>query len=335
MRILLAVYSFFSRFICRTKSGLYKSGILKARKASLPVVSVGNIALGGTEKTPMAMELIAFFLNLGLRPALVSRGYKGKREKPGGVLSDGKTIFGGWEDAGDEPSMVARAFPRAGVFIGKDRFASCQKAKSLGFGIGILDDGFQHLRLHRDLDIVLHSLRESRALREGTIAFRRAHFLLLKEGGSEAKRKRIRASYPRIGVFDYSVSVKGFSPLGKDEIFSSAAWRGKKVLAFCGIAGPERFFSLLEECGLLIAARFSFPDHHAYPPRSLEKIVRTAKKLQAEAIVTTEKDAVKLIARREQLGPAPVVVLKIGLELPEPFFQRIQDALAKVYQAQT
>jgi len=335
MRILLPVYSFFSRFVCRIKSGLYKSRILKARKASLPVISVGNIALGGTEKTPLAMELIAFFQKLGLRPALVSRGYKGKWEKSGGVLSDGKTIFGGWEDSGDEPYMVARAFPRAGVFIGKDRFSSCQKAKALGFGIGILDDGFQHLRLRRDLNIVLHSLQEPRALREGMAAFRRADFLLLKEGGPEAKRERIRTSYSDLEVFDYSVSIRGFSPLGKDEILSAADWRGKKVLAFCGIAGPERFFSLLEKCGFVIAARISFPDHHAYPPRSLEKIARTAKELPAEAVVTTEKDAWKLIARREQLGPAPVVVLKIGLELPESFFKRIQAALAEANLAQT
>jgi tetraacyldisaccharide 4'-kinase len=335
MRIFLALYSLFSRFVCRIKGGLYKSGILKARKASLPVVSVGNIALGGTEKTPLAMELISFFQNLGLRPALVSRGYKGKWEREGDVLSDGQTITGSWEDSGDEPYMVARAFPKAGVFIGKDRFASCQKAGSLGFGIAVLDDGFQHVRLHRDLDIVLHSLRESPALREGLSSFRRAHLLLLKTGGPQTTRQRIRALNPEIGVFDYSVSVKGFSLLGKDEVLSAADWRGKKVLAFCGIARPERFFSLLEACGLVIAARLSFPDHHAYPPRSVDKIIRTAEKLRPEAVVTTEKDAVKIVAHREKLGPAPAVVLKIGLELPEAFFERIRDALAKVPQVQT
>jgi tetraacyldisaccharide 4'-kinase len=335
MRILLAVYSLFSRFVCRIKSGLYQSGILKARKASLPVVSVGNIALGGTEKTPLAMELISFFLNLGLRPALVSRGYKGKWQRGGGVLSDGQTISGSWEDSGDEPYMVARAFPQAGVFIGKDRFASCQKAESLGFDIVVLDDGFQHVRLYRDLDIVLHSLRESPALREGLGALQRAHFLLLKTDGPEAKRHRIRASCPGLEVFDYSVSVKGFSPLGKDEILSASGWRGKKVLAFCGIARPKRFFSMLEACGLVIAARLSFPDHHAYPPRSLDKIVRTAKILRPEAVVTTEKDAVKIIARREKLGPAPTVVLKIGLELPELFYERTRSTLAKISRAQT
>jgi tetraacyldisaccharide 4'-kinase len=166
-------------------------------------------------------------------------------------------------------------------------------------------------------------------------AFQRAHFLLLKAGGPEAKRQRIRASCPELEVFDYSVSVKGFSPLGKDEILSAASWRGKKVLAFCGIARPERFFSMLEACGLVIAARFSFPDHHVYPPRSLEKIVRTAKRLRPEAVVTTEKDAVKIIARREKLGPAPTVVLKIGLELPDLFFERTRSALAKISRAQT
>ncbi len=332
MRILLAFYSLFSRPVCRVKSELYRSGFLKAKRAPLPVISVGNIALGGTEKTPLAMELLSCFFNLGLNPALVSRGYKGRWERRGGVLSDGKAIFGGWRDFGDEPLMIARAYPKAGVFVGADRLASCQKAKSHGFNIVVLDDGFQHIKLHRDMDIVLHSFQSPAPLREGLSALRRAHCLLLKKGGHEAERQRIRASCPKLSVFDYSVRIKGFSPLGKDEIHSAEEWRGKKVTAFCGIARPERFFSMLEECGLIVAARLSFPDHHFYPSRSLEKIARAAKKNEPEAIVTTEKDALKLIAHQDQIGPAPVVVARIGLDLPDPFFEKMRGRLPDIPQ---
>jgi len=323
MRSLLSVYSLFSRFVCRVKSRLFSARILKAKKAPLPVISVGNIALGGTEKTPLAMELLSYFLSRGFRPALITRGYRGTWEKSGGVLSDGQTILGTWQEAGDEPAMIAEAVPRAGVFVGKDRLASCEKAKALGFDIAVLDDGFQHIRLQRDLDIVLHDLRKPGALREGRSAFGRADILLLKDGGPETIQKKILGSFPRLSVFNYSVAAKGFSRLGEKGIEPATAWRGKKALAFCGIARPKRFFSLLEGCGLLLTGRLTFPDHYAYPPRALEKIRRAVQESRPEALVTTEKDAVRLIGRREGLGPLPVAVLKIELALPEPVRARL------------
>jgi tetraacyldisaccharide 4'-kinase len=324
MRILLAVYSLFSRNICRIKRGLYEAGVRKAKKAPLPVISVGNITLGGTEKTPLAIELLSYFLNLGLRPALVSRGYKGKWESRGGVLSDGKTIFGTWQDAGDEPYMIARALPQAGVFIGKDRLASCQKAESLGFDIAVLDDGFQYLRLRRDLDIVLHDLQEQTALREGWSALKRADILMLKSGSPDRGRQKIQESFPELPVFGYSVAAKGFCPLGREKILPAAAWKGKKVFAFCGIARPERFYSLLEKFGLTVAARMSFPDHYAYPAQAVEKILEATQKSRPEAIVTTDKDAVKVSAHWEKFGSVPVLVLKIRLELPESFKEKVR-----------
>lgn len=324
MRILLSVYSLFSRFACRLKSGLFAAGILKPKKAPLPVVSVGNITLGGTEKTPLAMELLNHFLSRGFRPALVTRGYRGNWERAGGMLSDGRSILGTWKEAGDEPAMVALAIPQAGVFIGKDRLLSCQKAKSLGFDIAVLDDGFQHVRLHRDLDIVLHDLTEPAALREGRSAFRRADVLLLRTGSPESVRNQILESFPGLSIFEYSVEAKGFSLLGKNEIEPAKAWLGKKVLGFCGIARPRRFFSLLEECGLFLAVGLTFPDHFAYPDRALEKIARAVQKFRPEAVVTTEKDAVKITGREVQLGPTPVAVLRIELRLSDSFREKLR-----------
>ena len=129
MKLALLAFSPLSRLACRTKDVLYKRGLLKARKAPLPTVSVGNLSFGGTEKTPLAMELIAHLVRMGHRPAFVSRGYRGSWERNGGILSDGAALLGTWEDGGDEPFMVARRFPKAGVFVGKDRLASCLKAR--------------------------------------------------------------------------------------------------------------------------------------------------------------------------------------------------------------
>jgi tetraacyldisaccharide 4'-kinase len=166
MKILVLVFSLFSRFVSRIKNFLYDVNILKPKRAPLPVISVGSIFLGGTEKTPLAMEILGWLLERGRRPALVSRGYRGQWEKEGGLVSNGAGLFASWEQSGDEPLMVARAIPRAGVFVGKDRLDSCRRAKDMGFEIAVLDDGFQHRRLGRDLDIVIFSPRERTALRD-------------------------------------------------------------------------------------------------------------------------------------------------------------------------
>src|SRR4030042_1951907 len=142
MKLALLVYSFFSRRLSRIKNFLYDRGVFKPRRAPLPVISVGNISLGGTEKTPLAMELLSGLLALGRRPALISRGYKGRWEKTGGVLSDGRSILGTWQDAGDEPCLIARSFPAVGVYVGKNRLTSCRRAAGAGVDIAGLDDGF-------------------------------------------------------------------------------------------------------------------------------------------------------------------------------------------------
>ena len=167
MKLALLAFSPISRLACRTKDVLYRHGILKARKAPLPTISVGNLSFGGTEKTPLAMELIAHLVRMGHRPAFVSRGYRGSWERTGGILSDGTALLGTWKEGGDEPFMVAKRFPKAGVFVGKDRLASCLKAREMGFTAIVLDDAFQHRRLARDLDIVLVNPAEARPLREG------------------------------------------------------------------------------------------------------------------------------------------------------------------------
>ena len=330
MNLLHEIYSLVSRVACWGKSELIRLKVIKQIKTPLPVISVGNLTVGGSEKTPLAMELLAFLQNSGLKPALISRGYKWKWEKEGGVLSDGKTLFGSWEAAGDEPYMAALLFPGAGVFIGKHRARSCQKAKEMGFDAAILDDGFQHIKLGRDVDIVLYDAcsGSSRACREGLSALKRADILLWKQGGREDIRQRIQSKFPSLSIYEYSFIGKGVRSLERGGSVPPGAMKGKKILAFCGIARPERFFSLLEFYGIAVQMRMAFPDHFFYPQRAFDKIAAASAAGRYDALITSEKDAVKLSGRTRLFVPAPVYVLSIGLDLPPVFFDKIREALA-------
>lgn len=327
MKPLLALYSLVSRAVCRIKRGLYGRGVLRAKRASIPVISVGNITLGGSEKTPLTMELLAFFQRLGRRPALITRGYKGTWEKKGGILSDGRAINGSWREAGDEPFMAALNHPGIGIFVGRDRFSSCLKAAAAGFDVAVLDDGFQHLRLHRDLDIVLHADSRGRALREGVSAFKHAGILLLKKNSPSGSGSFRRPRSGFSAVFEYDVGVQGVRPLEGGHIRPPWSFKGRRLLAFCGIAGPERFFALLRSNGLDPAARLAFPDHFEYPETALDRIAKAAREAECDAFITTEKDAVKLHGCPEERIGGPIFILKIRLDLPEEFFVAVGQAM--------
>jgi tetraacyldisaccharide 4'-kinase len=308
---------------------LHGAGILRSERARIPVISVGNISLGGSEKTPLAMELLRYLLDRGRRPALISRGYRGRWEKKGGVVSDGSRIMGTWQDSGDEPYLVARTLPRAGVFVGKRRLTSCRKAAAAGFDLAVLDDGFQHLKLYRDLDIVLFSPGEKPALREPPSALRRADILLLK-ANEPLNGDVTKVMHSFCGeIFTYAVSGRGFRRLWDGEDFPSEALNGRKVLPFCGIARPKRFLDDLRRQGLDLAPPVLLRDHYTYPPSSLEMIMRLFAQSGAEALVTTEKDALKIEGERQVFGTAPVYVSRIGLDLEPGFFARLDRFLSQ------
>ena len=331
MDALLRVYSPFSRLVCRAKSARCEKNRGRQRVSPIPVVSVGSLTLGGSEKTPMVIEILRLALELGRRPAMITRGYKGAWEDGGGVLSDGRTILAGWREAGDEPAMVARVVPRAGIFVGKHRFRSCLEAEKSGFDLAVLDDGFQHLKLARDLDIVLHDDAESGPLREGFSALGRADILLWKKGGDEGRLRRIRDRFPGLSsVHVYEVKASGLRLLDSGTEFPADALRGKRVLAVSGIARPRRFASSVGGTGALPAAVLEFPDHHPYPARSLDRIAAAAEKAGAEAVITTEKDAVKLAGRLPASLAERTFVLEAGLVLPPALLDRLRGFLGSL-----
>ena len=304
----------------RINNFLFDRGVRKTGRIPLPVVSVGNISFGGSEKTPLVMHLLSFCLKHKLKPALVTRGYKGEWEKSGGVLSDGKKSRGTWQEAGDEPFMILRKFPNAGIYIGRDRLTSCEKAERAGFNIIILDDGFQHRQLHRDLDIVLFNPDKRAALREPPSSLHRADIILVKQNGSGRKKNRIKHRSPQGKIFFYSVISEGFFSYPDDNPIHKEHLKQKRLLAVCGIARPERFFSLLEKEGLRPLLSLSFPDHHSYPVSTRNKIIHACQKTQADAVLTTEKDVFKLDGLKIN-GQIPVYFNKIDLRLEESFYQ--------------
>jgi len=327
MRILLRVYSLVSRPVCAGKAARYRRGRKTPARAPLPILSIGNLTLGGEGKTPLACEIIAHFLRKGWRPALVSRGYRGAWERSGGVVSDGKTFFGGFREAGDEPVLVARRYPRAGVFVGRGRLASCRAAASLGFDFCVLDDAFQRLDLARDLDIVLHDPRSSSPRREGDRALARADVLLLPRGTSPERFEAYRRRFPRLKVFEYAAVPRGlFSADGQTGV-PLEALSGKRVLAFAGIARPRRFFSQLESLGAAVVGRMTFPDHHLYPAASRARIAAAVSRTDPEMVLTTEKDAVKFEAGELPWEGPGLTVLRIGLDLPDEFFECLEAAV--------
>lgn len=329
MKPLLLFFSLFHRSVCRVKSWLYSRKAFKPEKAPIPVISVGNIVFGGSGKTPLVMNLLSFLVQDGLKPALISRGYKGKWERTGGILSDGKTIRGSWQDSGDEAYLVASNIPQSGVFVGKDRLASCRMARDAGFEIAVLDDGFQHLRLQRDLDIVLYDPAEKITLREPVSSLKRARIILVEKKAGGGEKTRLKKRFPQSDIFEYAVRNAGFFRLDRNEQESRDSLEQKRVLAFCGIARPQRFFSLLQEEGIQPVCLLKFPDHHSYPASSVKSILEEFRRANAEALITTEKDAVK-IRDTEGLARLPGYYLKIDLELERAFYQNISALLERI-----
>ncbi|MDH5385755.1 MAG: tetraacyldisaccharide 4'-kinase [Candidatus Aminicenantes bacterium] len=326
MNRVLIPLSFAYQVGCRINNFLIDRGIRKTHRAPLSVISVGNIAFGGSEKTPLAMNLISFFLENGFRPALVTRGYKGKWEKNGGILSDGNQICGTWREAGDEPFMVSQRFPRAGVFVGQNRLASCEKAHHAGFNVAILDDGFQHRRLQRNLDIVLYNPDKKVALREPLSSLRRANIIMVKREGDATTKVMIRKRFSESKIYLYTVKNQGFFPSADNTPLPVEHLEKKRLLVVCGIARPERFLSILKKEGMIPTSVLKFPDHHAYPSSSLKKISDEVQKLKADAILTTEKDHFKMW-RFEREQKIPVYHNRIELEVDKEFYQEILSLL--------
>jgi tetraacyldisaccharide 4'-kinase len=284
-------------------------------------VSVGNLSVGGSGKTPIVAHLARLLLEHGERPSILSRGYGRHRPQDGvTVVSDGAAVLAGIGSAGDEPLMLARGLPGVPVLVGASRYLSGRLAEErLGASVHLLDDGFQHLELRRDVDLLVIDERDLDdqlvpvgRLREPLTAAAKADAVLVNSVDDSAAE--------RIGrILGLSTCFRVERRLGlPHRVDGVSVPTTGRVLAAAGIARPERFFADLAAAGWNVVGTIRFPDHHRFTNRDLKRLTAAAR--AADAIVmTTEKDAVRLAAA--DLGTLAVAAVPLTASIePAPVF---------------
>jgi len=342
----LGILSFFYGWGNSLRIYLYDRKVFPTRSLPGKVVSVGNITLGGTGKTPFVILIAEMLRAKDFRVAILSRGYKGNFPESFRLVSDGKHTFMEASQAGDEPYLLAEKLNGIPVIVGQNRWRSGQYAiEHFQSEILILDDGFQHLPLKRDLNLLLIDssspfgnghLFPRGILRESPSQLRRADAIILTKAGQYDNFKILKqklAKVPEeIPIFQVEYSPGEIRMLEKETSFPPEYLNGKKVLAFCGIAKPISFQQTLLNLNAQIAEFAIFPDHHQYRPKEWEKLYQKAKNLRVDALVTTEKDLVRCQGLEQGIIPLWGVSIQhvfLGNDLPrfeEFLFSRLSLA---------
>jgi tetraacyldisaccharide 4'-kinase len=306
------------------------------RKLLRPVISVGNLSVGGSGKTPVVSHLAKLLLSAGEKPSILSRGY-GRLVSDDGVVvvSDGRRILADLGRAGDEPLMLARSLPGVPVLVASERYLAGRLAEHhFGCSVHLLDDGFQHFQLERSLDLVLVDVIESAGdtplpsgrLREQLDTLSLADALVVPAGQlPQGKELAERMGVSRVfGLERRLLPAMMQEPLGSELPIQP----GPDVVSVAGIAHPRRFAEDLRRAGWSIAAELTFQDHHPYSPRDVERILETARSAGAELVLTTEKDYVRLLPYRPFRTPVAYVPLEATIEPAVPFREWLAVRLA-------
>jgi len=313
----------------RLRRSLYDRGILQAKRLPARVVSVGNLTVGGTGKTPVTASLTRLFQAHGKKVAILSRGYGGQNS---GVtcLSDGQQIFQKPPQVGEEAYWLARTLPGAAVYTGASRYEAGEIAwEQFKPDLFLLDDGFQHFQLHRDLDIVLldaaapfgngHLLPRG-TLREPKSALRVAQVLILTRYQEEHDHRTLtdlQAAYPDKTVLTATIAPTAARLFPESRLERPAALKGQALFAFAGLARPEFFQRTLADLGVQLAGFQPFPDHHAFTQAELANLIRQAEATGAAALVTTAKDWARLGERWDAALPLWVLDVEARIDHPE------------------
>ncbi|PIQ96311.1 MAG: tetraacyldisaccharide 4'-kinase [Nitrospinae bacterium CG11_big_fil_rev_8_21_14_0_20_56_8] len=304
----------------------YRSGLFHSRRLDCRVISVGNLTLGGTGKTPFVIMVAETLRGNGRRPAILSRGYGGRSIAPVNVVCDGERILMSPEEAGDEPVMMAQRLKNVPILTGPERFVTGRYAMD-HFEIDtlVLDDGFQHLALCRDLDILLldhnrpfgnGNLFPAGELREPLREARRADKVCItRYSGNQPTRGIDSRLLGNIPIMRTGLRLDAMVAMGTGEVRDPEFVGGKKIAAFCGIARPEDFIQVLEDKRARVVWWRGFPDHHVYSPSDLKAIEKEARAAGAELVVTTEKDGVKV--ESGWMAQLPLYKAAIDLEILE------------------
>lgn len=313
----------------RARLRLYRSGLLKSERVGAPVLSVGNLTAGGTGKTPLVEWTARALAREGLRACVLTRGYGRADESRRVVASDGVRVLAEVGECGDEPRLLAeRLLGAAAVVCDRDRVAAARWSReNLGTEVFVLDDGFQHLRIARDLDIVTldatapwgggHLLPRGR-LREPVSGLARADCVVITRAELARDLEDLRAEVVRVcegraAVFTSRVRTQGLKALSEAGVNLESV-RAGTVGAFCAVGNPGAFFEHVRRDGFELVYTRAFKDHHAYTQTEAEAVSREAAARGARALLTTTKDAVKL--RRLDFA-LPCYVVETGLEFDD------------------
>lgn len=292
----------------QVRAWLYRRGVLPSSKMQVPVISVGNLTMGGSGKTPVVQMLAKYLLQEGFRPAVVSRGYGGSARQPVNIVSDGRTLLLDPHASGDEPYMLAASVPGLVVLTGVRRALPCRYAcEELHCDIILLDDGFQHLAVTRTLDIVLFNsatlLGNGRVfpageMREPFLALARADIFLLTGLTPETSNQadsfitQLQKRFPSTPAFTAENVVSGV--FGANGRLTDDALASQSFYAFSGIAHPQRFTAILHQQGLKVHGHHALRDHADYTRKTVDLLLKKAAASGASALITTHKDWVKL-----------------------------------------
>ncbi|MEW6076491.1 MAG: tetraacyldisaccharide 4'-kinase [Thermodesulfobacteriota bacterium] len=315
----------------------HDNGLMRVKRLPCPTVSIGNITTGGTGKTPMTIHIATLLKAAGLSPLIVSRGYKGSASKRGGIVSDGKHLLMDAGCSGDEPLLMAERLPGVPVAVGRDRYRIATEAIGrFAPDVVLLDDGFQHFQLARDIDIVLldHArplgngrLLPAGPLREPPSAIRKADIIVFTRADQTAGFRpggleRLISGKPCFAAFHVPVVTAwitgGRSIAGDDRpLPETNALARRRAFVFCGLADNPAFIESVGRLGVKITGHRFFRDHHACTDAELNAVSREAKRNNTDIIITSAKDHVKFRDRPTPTLPGDLVVLDAAISFRE------------------
>lgn len=297
------------RGVARLRRALYRAGLREPLRLPRPVISIGNISFGGSGKTPLVIAVAMELSRRGYRVTVLSRGYGRRGEEEFAIVTGSDAAR-----FGDEPVLISRSVPAVSVVVGADRSTAGLRFLEQGdCDVFVLDDGFQHLRLHRDLDVVIDD-PDARFLREGRSALADADVVVYRSDDATGDR--------------FTLSIQPVSLVLHGEERPLGRFPHLRAFAFAGLANNEQFFDSCRRAGLELAGTRAFRDHHHYTEEDLGSLRSAAEQCGAEMLMTTEKDAVKISDPR-------VAFLRVRAEVSprDPFFDRLSEAVRRVGRA--
>jgi tetraacyldisaccharide 4'-kinase len=328
----------------RLRVAAYETDYLKQKKLSATVISVGNLTLGGAGKTPMVQYIARYLKSEDHRVAILTRGYarksSGMRVLNSPAKESAEAASGSYMEFGDEPVMLARSLPYVPIVVNKHRYDAGRKAEqSFGSDVLVLDDGYQHLSLARDLNILLIDATDTFGgfemppfgrLREPLYGLKRADAVIVTRADrafDEAQTQAIIRHYcgDKVPIMYFYSGITELRHLATDEVYEVKNFAGWNVAVACGIGNPQAFSEDILQVGINIVGEKFFRDHHAFTQADLDQITRAAKEAGADAILTTEKDAVRL----EGLTHGDIPVYAAQLELQSDDEVRLKSLLLR------